>query len=307
MIYPASLTKLMTALILLEKYQLSDYVTTKYPKNYENKGKVAYIPENIDINIENLLKLLLVYSANDAAYIAALAVSDNVDDFLILMNNKAKSLNMDNTNYTNPDGIDDSNHYTTLNDLLKLTIEVSDNVEILSIVSKTKFVFGISGNEKTYKSTNLIIDEGYVGLKTGWTDLAGLTFIGLNQSNNRDIVTIVNKSRVDENKIKHFQDTKSLYKVSIESFQNINILNNNENLYLIRNSNNTKYQKTKNNWNVFTNLNKDYKILFDKYTENSLQFTFDKYNNSFKTVYSQYEIKWLFNPLKIYHIIANRK
>ena len=146
---------------------------------------------------------MLVYSANDAAYISALAVSDNVDDFLILMNDKAKSLNMNDTNYSNPDGIDDSNHYTTLNDLLKLSIEFSDNIELLSIISKTKFVYEISGVEKTYKSTNLIISEGFVGLKTGWTDLAGLTFIGLNQSNNREIITIVNKSIVDELSLIH--------------------------------------------------------------------------------------------------------
>ena len=77
-IYPASLTKLMTGILLLDKYNFNDYITTKYPDNYEYEGKVAYIPENIEISIENLLELLLVYSANDAAYIAAMAVSDNV-------------------------------------------------------------------------------------------------------------------------------------------------------------------------------------------------------------------------------------
>ena len=307
MIYPASLTKLMTALILLDKYQLSDYIITKYPDNYENIGKVAYIPENIEINIENLLKLLLVYSANDAAYISALAVTDNVDSFLILMNDKAKSLNMNDTNYSNPDGIDDSNHYTTLNDLLKLSIEISENIELLSIISKTKFVYEISGEEKTYKSTNLIISEGFVGLKTGWTDLAGLTFIGLNQSNKREIITIVNKSLVDEDKITHFKDTKRLYQASIDSFQNINILNNNENLYAIRNSENTIYQKSSEDWSIFTNLNKKNKIVFNNYEDNKLYFNYEKYDNSFKTYISQYKIKWLFNPLKILQINANQK
>ena len=306
-IYPASLTKLMTALILLDNYQLSDYITTKYPDNYENKGKVAYIPENIEINIENLLKLLLVYSANDAAYISALAVSNNVDDFLILMNNEAKKLNMYNTNFTNPDGIDDSNHYTTLNDLLKLSIEISKNIELLSVVSKTKFVYEISGVEKTYKSTNLIISEGFTGLKTGWTDLAGLTFIGLNQSNNREIITIVNKSLVDKDKITHFKDTKSLYEASIKSFMNINIINTNENLYTIRNGRNTIYKKTTEDWSIFTNLDKNNIIVFNKFDDNKLTYTFDKYSNSFKTYSSEYKIKWLFNPLKIFQINANQK
>ena len=75
-----------------------------------------------------------MYSANDAAYISALAVSENIDDFLILMNKKAKSIKMDNTNYTNPDGIDNSNHYTTFIDLLKLSIEVSKNIKFGSWV-----------------------------------------------------------------------------------------------------------------------------------------------------------------------------
>ena len=297
----------MTALILLDNYQLSDYITSKYPDNYENKGKVAYIPENIKINIENLLELLLVYSANDAAYISALAVSDSVDEFLNLMNDKAKLLNMDNTNYSNPDGIDNSNHYTTLNDLLKLTIEISENIELLSIVSKTKFVYEISGVEKTYKSTNLIINDGFIGLKTGWTDLAGLTFIGLNQSNNRDIITIVNKSFVDEDKITHFKDTKSLYEASIESFKSIYIVNKNENMYAIRNSTNTIYQKTSKDWNIFTNIDKNNKLVFNKFDENKLFFSYEKYDNSFKTYISEYKIKWLFNPLKIFQINANQK
>tara|TARA_B100001250_G_scaffold214663_1_gene184170 strand:- start:434 stop:1327 length:894 start_codon:yes stop_codon:yes gene_type:complete len=297
----------MTALILLDNYELSDYITSKYPDDYENKGKVAYIPENIEINIENLLKLLLVYSANDAAYISALAVSDTVDDFLILMNDKAKKLNMDNTNYSNPDGIDDINHYTTLNDLLKLSIEISENIELLSIISKTKFVYEISGVEKTYKSTNLIINEGFTGLKTGWTDLAGLTFIGLNQSNYREIITIVNKSLVDDKKITHFNDTKTLYEASIESFKNINIINRNENLYVIRNSRNTTYQKPSEEWSVFTNLDKNNILVFNKYENNKLYFTYEKNENSYKTYTSKNKIKWLFNPLKILQRNANQK
>ena len=297
----------MTALILLENYQLSDYITSKYPINYENEGKVAYIPENTEINIENLLKLLLVYSANDAAYISALAVSENLDDFLILMNKKAKTLKMVNTNYTNPDGIDNSNHYTTLNDLLKLSIEVSKNIEILSIVSKAKFVYENNEIESTYKSTNLLIEDGFIGLKTGWTDLAGLTFIGLNQSNNREIITIVNKSKVDENKVTHFTDTKLLYKASIESFKDINVLKYNDILYSIRNSNNTNYVKTASEWKVFGNVEKNSKLVLNKFTDNKLYFTFEKYNNSYKVSILEYKIKWKFNPIKLFQINANQK
>ena len=76
----------MTAIVLLDKYKINQTINTQYPKDYIHTGKVAYIEENVQISVQNLLDLLLVYSANDAAYIAALAVEDNVDDFIFLMN-----------------------------------------------------------------------------------------------------------------------------------------------------------------------------------------------------------------------------
>jgi D-alanyl-D-alanine carboxypeptidase (penicillin-binding protein 5/6) len=296
----------MTGILLLDKYNFNDYITTRYPDNYEYEGKVAYIPENIEISIENLLELLLVYSANDAAYIAALSVSENLDSFINLMNNKAKVFGMNNTNYTNPDGIDEENHYTTLNDLLKLSIKASENIEIVSLVSKKKIVSDISGTEKVYNNTNLILDDGFVGLKTGWTDKAGLTFVGLNQSNERNIITIVNKSFVDEKKYSHFSDTKLLYKTSIESFDNFNILDKNSDFYNIRNSNNTITIKSESVWNEFINLNKKENLKLSDYKDKEISFSFMKYINKFNIEDSDYKVKWSFNPLKIFQLNANQ-
>jgi len=296
----------MTALILLENYKFNDYITTKYPINYENKGKVANIPSNTEISIENLLKFLLIYSANDAAYIAALSVSNNLDEFINLMNDKAEELNMNNTKFTNPDGIDDENHYTTLNDLLILSLEVVKNLEIVTVVSKTSFISDITGKETRYESTNMLIEDGFVGLKTGWTDKAGLTFIGLNQNNNREIITIVNKSKVDENKYSHFSDTKLLYKTSIEIFQNFNIINKYQNLYIIRNGNTINYYKNQEDWSAFANLNKNYNLKYKKISDNNIYFQFDKYENSYKLINSKYKIKWKFDPLKLFQLIASQ-
>lgn len=295
----------MTGIILLDNYNFNDYVVTRYPENYVNQGKVAYIPENVEISIENLLELLLVYSANDAAYIAALAVSDDIEEFLVLMNNKAKSFGMNDTNFKNPDGIDEENHYTTLNDLLKLSIKATENIEIISLVSKQKFLSNVSGDEKVYNNTNLIIEDGFIGLKTGWTDKAGLTFIGLNQSNNRNIITIVNKSYVDEKKFSHFSDSKLLYLASIETFDNFNIINKNQDIYNIRNSNKLITVKSNEIWNEFVNLNKVKNINFLNYTNKKLTFSFIKFTKDLNVTDSKYEIKWTFQPLKLFQIIAN--
>jgi len=296
----------MTALILLDNYNLNDYVITKYPIDYIHKGKVANIPANIELNVSNLLELLLVYSANDAAYISAMAVTGNIDDFIFIMNNKAKAFGMNDTNFKNPDGMDEIDHYTTLEDLLIMTLKSLQNKEIQSIVSKTKFVSNISGNETIYKSTNLLLLEDFTGIKTGWTDKAGLTFIGLNQSNNREIITIVNKSKVDENKYSHFSDTKLLYKTSIETYKKYNIINQGENLYNIRNSNSSKVVKSELQWKEFTNITKTKRLILSKLIDNYITFTFNDYEQSFQIINTNNIVKWNFNPLKLFRIIANQ-
>jgi len=296
----------MTAIVLLDKYSLNEYITTEFPPNYEYEGKVAYIPENIELSIENLLELLLIYSANDAAYISAIAVSENVDDFIYLMNNKAKAFGMNDTNFLNPDGMDEENHYTTLNDLLKLTIKAVEKNEIVALVSKAKFVANITGKEQIYNSTNLLLEEGFIGLKTGWTDKAGLTFIGLNQNANREILTIVNKSKVDEKKYTHFSDTKLLYKSSIETYKDYKIINKNQNIYILRNSTSANEVKSKIDWIAFVNISKIYKIKLTEYYDNKIIFTYSKYNQSFKILDTNNKIKWNFNPLKLFKINANQ-
>ena len=297
----------MTALILLDKYNLNEYITTIYPIDYEESGKVAYIPENIEISIVNLLELLLVYSANDAAYISAIAVSGNIDDFVFLMNKKAKAFGMDDTNFINPDGLDEINHYTTLNDLLKMSLKAIQKKEILALVSKENFISNISGNDVIYYSTNILLKEGFVGLKTGWTDMAGLTFIGLNQSNEREIITIVNKSKVDENKYSHFSDTKLLYKTSIETFNNYKILNKTENIYILRSSYVTEQYKSEIEWTEFINLSKKNTIILSEYNDKNITLSFNKYKKSFKINNIKNNIKWVFDPLKIFKINANQK
>jgi len=104
----------MTALILYENNELNELVDIKYPDSYNFEGKVAYLTEGEEVSVEQLLEFLLVYSANDSAYATAMYISNSVDDFVKLMNKRAKQLNMVNTNYQNPDGLDQESHYTTI-------------------------------------------------------------------------------------------------------------------------------------------------------------------------------------------------
>ena len=225
----------MTALLLYENSKLSDLVNVAYPKDYIFEGKVAYLDEGIQVSVEQLLEFLLVFSANDSAYATAEYVSGSTEEFINLMNKRANQLNMNNTRFENPDGLDELNHYTTLNDLLALTIYILENTKLIDITNKSKFYYDQSGEVREYKNTNILIDEGFIGIKTGWTSNAGLTFIGYNQNDNRNIITIVNKSFVDDNKQTHFLDTKKLYEKSVYNFYKSVILYDSEPIYKIIN------------------------------------------------------------------------
>ena len=223
----------MTALLLYENANLNDFVTITYPNGYSFEGKVAYLEKGTQVSVEQLLEFLLIYSANDSAYATAEYVSGSTEEFINLMNKRASQLNMNYTNFKNPDGLDELGHYTTLNDLLSLTIYILENTKLIDITNKSKFYFDQGGEVNEYRTTNLLIDEGFIGIKTGWTSNAGLTFIGYNQNNNRNIITIVNKSFVDDNKQTHFQDTIELYEESIYNFYKRDIVYESTPIYKI--------------------------------------------------------------------------
>ena len=226
----------MTALILYENNELNEIVNISYPDSYNFEGKVAYLSEGEEVSVEQLLEFLLVYSANDSAYATAMHISNSIDEFVKLMNKRAKQLNMVNTNFQNPDGLDQESHYTTINDLLLLSEYILRNTKLIDITNKSKFYYEQNGEVKKYENTNIILKNGFKGLKTGWTSKAGLTFIGYNQENDRNIITIVNRSFVDNKKQSHFEDTLLLYNDTLSNFQDYLLLSKSENVYKIINS-----------------------------------------------------------------------
>ena len=305
-IAPASLTKLMTALVIVDSFNLGDLIEINFPDEYVYEGKVAYLESGQQMTIESLLEFILIYSANDACFAASMIVSGNVDNFILLMNNKAKELNMNNTNFVNPDGLDANNHYTSLNDLLILSKEVLKNIQLLTIIMKPSFISNISGDDKVYLNTNKLIDKNYLGLKTGWTSEAGLTFIGVNQSNNREILTIVNKSFVNEKKDNHFSDTEILYTVSIDTFVNSVLLDTNTKIYRIRNSMNTSAIKSDESWIVFGNRYSENNLYLNDISNNGIEFKVKDNTHSVKFI-DPIETKiWKFNFTKFLTLNANQ-
>jgi len=277
----ASLTKLMTALILYESFEIDDKVNISIPDTYTYEGKVAYLKDNELFSVEQLLKLLLIYSSNDAAYAVANLVSTDVESFVNLMNIKAKQLEMNNTKYTNPDGLDEDGQYTTLNDLLKLSIYILENTRLLAITKESSFTLERDNITQKYESTNYLIDTGFIGLKTGWTSKAGLTFIGFNQNSDRSILTIVNKSVVDDDRLNHFKDTKIIYQLSLDNFKNYEIISIDSDLYSKLNYNLSLRVQNEKSFSFFGEVNNKFKLFLNDYGSSELEFL---YNNAVHTV-----------------------
>ena len=304
-IAPASLTKLMTSLILIENYNLSDYIQISLPSDYIYEGKVAYLKSGQKMTIESLLEFILIYSANDACFAVVQLFNENTDDFLALMNKRAKQLGMNNTNFNNPDGLDQDGHYTTLSDLLILSKEVIDNYELLSIIMRKSFISNIEGEDKVYLNTNKLIERNFYGLKTGWTNEAGLTFIGLNQSNDRNILTIVNKSFVNEKKDNHFVDTQNLYSASIDTFINNVVIDNNVDIYKIRNNFETLTFKSTAPWFVFGNKLEISNIALNEFSETKFDYVVNNDLYKVRISDSVNSVKWDFNLSSFFSFFAN--
>ena len=304
-IAPASLTKLMTSLILIENYNLSDYIEISLPSDYIYEGKVAYLKSGQKMTVESLLEFILIYSANDACFAVVQLFNENTDDFLALMNKRAKQLGMNNTNFKNPDGLDQDGHYTTLSDLLILSKEVIDNYELLSIIMRKSFISNIEGEDKVYLNTNKLIERNFYGLKTGWTNEAGLTFIGLNQSNDRNILTIVNRSFVNEKKDNHFVDTQKLYSASIDTFINNVVIDNNVDIYKIRNNFETLTFKSTVSWFVFGNKLDISNITLNEFSETKFDYVVNDNLYNVRISDSINSVKWDFNLSSFFSFFAN--
>lgn len=194
-LFPASTTKVMTALIILEKYNLDDVFTVK---TVINDGRKMNLITGEQMTVESLLYGTLAHSANDAAYALAENYPGGVENFVSQMNIKAKSLGLNDTYFTNPVGFDDPNHYTTAHDLVDLSVYALKNKTFNKIVS-TKSIT-VSDINFTYfhelQNVNQLLGKvaGISGVKTGFTQNAGEILISTVKKNGNTVLFAVLKS-----------------------------------------------------------------------------------------------------------------
>lgn len=189
----ASLTKIMTAITAIEYGQLTDNVTVS--KNaYGKEGSSIYLKLHEEMSLHNLLYGLMLRSGNDAATAIAEHVGGTLDGFVYLMNQKAQELDMRNSSFKNPHGLDEEGHYSTANDLAKLTAYALQNPVFQEIV-RTKVKKVPNPNESwdyTWLNKNKMLNlyEGADGVKTGYTKLAKRCLVSSATRGNQQLAVV---------------------------------------------------------------------------------------------------------------------
>ncbi len=234
--FPASTTKIVTAILVLENCKLNDTVTA----TAEGLASIpeGYVTANISVDeqltVEQLLELLLIHSANDAANILAIHVGGTIANFVNMMNNKVYELNLSNTHFTNTYGLQDNNHYTTAHDLATIMQYCLKNSDFRRIAGSSSC--SISETNKSgsrfFSSTNelLVPTSSYyykyvTSGKTGFTTEAGECLVSSAYNNNLELVCVVLGGSVVDNVSTRFSESKILYEYGFNNFSFKNIAN----------------------------------------------------------------------------------
>ncbi len=207
-LYPASLTKIVTAILTINNVSSTSEMVTMSSEAYNvllgSGAQVAGIEMGDEISVLDLLYLSMVFSACDACEMLAEYVGGTRDNFIAMMNEYASSLGCQNTHFTNPTGLHDDDHYTTVSDMAAITLDALKNETFTKIAYTTEYEY----NGRTYLNTNLMLLPGYVsyyykyaqGIKTGSTTEAGYCVITEASKNGYDYLAVVmDAPRIDYN------------------------------------------------------------------------------------------------------------
>ena len=224
-LYPASITKLMTALLVLEKADLNDTVVFSKTAvtNLESGAVTLNLREGDRVSVRDCLYGLLLKSANEVANGLAEHVGGSIQGFADLMNQRAAELGCTGTHFTNPSGLNDPDHYTTARDMAKIAGAAFKNETLQKISSSLSYEFPATkaaaartitpGHKMLYPSDSRYY-EGMVGGKTGYTSLAGNTLVTCTEKDGVRLIAVVLKARST-----HYGDTKAMLDYGYKKIQ----------------------------------------------------------------------------------------
>ncbi len=244
--YPASTTKIMTAILAIENLDLKDIVVIDKDASCTGGSRICALEGEI-FTVEQLLYALLLPSANDAAVALAKHISGDIKSFAELMNHRAKELGAKNTQFVNPNGLPDENHITTAHDLAmiaKYAITLPKFSEIVKTAhyqipptnkqpetrylrNSNRFLWGEKGNRNkiNYKNQQINIKYNIIdGIKTGYTNQAQQCLVSSAKKNGHRLISVVLRS--DGKNV--YVDSRTLIDYGFEHFKFIKLTDANE-------------------------------------------------------------------------------
>lgn len=253
--YPASTTKVLTAIIALEKCKLTDKITASYdavmsiPAGYSN----AAIQPGETLTVQELLDMFLIHSANEIGFILAEHISGSVEEFSNLMNQKVAELGCTGTHFTNPSGIHDNDHYSTAYDMALIARYCMENDEFRKIVSKKSCTIAPTEKyqERYFVNTNDMIKPSSqyyyqyaIGIKTGYTSQAKNCLISASLKDNLELIAVVlGAQATDTGKSGRYIDTINLFEYGYSNYKMQEIATKNSVIQEITIQNATKETK----------------------------------------------------------------
>ena len=210
----ASTTKIMTAIIALERCSPDETVTVD--RRAEGiEGSSLYLKAGDKINLEHLLYGMLLKSGNDAAAAVALHISDSIEDFAKLMTEKAVSLGLKDTAFKNPHGLYEEGHYTTAYDLAQITRYAFTLDGFADMVSAKSYEIDDDIETKLVVNNNKLLRfyEGADGVKTGYTPETGRTLVGSATRNGMRVISVTLSDRNDWN------DHMAMFDYAFENYE----------------------------------------------------------------------------------------
>ena len=284
--YPASITKIMTTLLALENGNLSDMVTFSDDAINNTEGSGIARDYGEQMTLEQCLYGVMLESANECAYAVAEHVGGTIENFVDMMNAKAKELGCTNTHFANPHGLQDENHYTTAHDMALIAQAAYQN-ETFRIIIGTK-MYTIPPTNKhaeetvlrnhhdmlcTYHNANRKYLYPYcVGGKTGYTATANSTLVTYAEKDGMTLICVVMNTQSPN----QFIDTVNLFDYAFDNFQVLNVAENDTDY----SAETTVDNGNLNNIAPFVELDKDAVIVLPKTAEFSDTSSSVEYNDS---------------------------
>jgi D-alanyl-D-alanine carboxypeptidase len=270
----ASTTKIMTAIVAIENSDLDREVVVS-DVIHKSFGSAIYIEVGEKLTIKDLLYGLMLRSGNDAALVIAENVSGSVEEFVYLMNEYANNLDMNNTIFYNPHGLEENNgnaNTSTVLDMAKLTKYAMQNSVFKELFKTKKYTLKTNYKSYIWHNKNKLLSEDYItGGKTGFTELARRTLVTTGSKDNINIVVVTLNDPND------WIDHKKIYQDIFNNYNSYEILNKskfkiqsqeyyqNDKLYIKNNYNMTLKKNELNNVKINVNL-----LKLDDYVDDSI-------------------------------------